>query len=222
MTAVEAVVQKAYGYTAQLRREAKIRGDKQFFTGIPCKHGHVANRCTSSGGCVKCANESEKRSRKKALEQNKDLYKKRYQDNKDKCKERVARYRERYPERIKEAQRKSNLKRKPQKAAAEMMRIAMKLQATPKWLTVDQIEQIKLIYITCQKTSKYAGYKCHVDHIVPLKGKHVCGLHVPWNLRVVSQSYNSKKHNSMEDVPYMYDVKSVVIHSSSLPWNWRS
>jgi len=67
-------------------------------------------------------------------------------------------------------------------------RKAAKLQRTPKWLTEQQLSEIRKLYETCPK-----GY--HVDHIVPLQGKNVSGLHVPWNLQVIPAKDNIKKSN---------------------------
>lgn len=70
-------------------------------------------------------------------------------------------------------------------------RRARKKNATPKWLNLEQLRMIKLIYAICPK-----GFE--VDHIVPLKGKNVCGLHVPWNLQYLTKEENLKKGNKVE------------------------
>ena len=70
------------------------------------------------------------------------------------------------------------------------LRKATKLRATPSWLTTEQLNEIKQIYINCPKGMQ-------VDHIVPLKGKEVNGLHVPWNLQYLTPKENSKKRNHL-------------------------
>lgn len=68
-------------------------------------------------------------------------------------------------------------------------RRAAQLQATPFWLTPKHIAEMR-------KTFAFAKAICgHVDHIVPLKGKTVCGLHVPWNLQVLDPASNMSKSN---------------------------
>jgi len=76
---------------------------------------------------------------------------------------------------------------------------ARKREATPRWLTRQQWEEIWQLYKDCPR-----GY--HVDHIVPLKAvepttnRHIaCGLHVPWNLQHLSKSENHKKKNRLYD-----------------------
>jgi hypothetical protein len=62
------------------------------------------------------------------------------------------------------------------------------IQRTPSWLTLAQRRQIQHFYKTCP-----AGF--HVDHIVPLRGKVVSGLHVPWNLQCLPAALNQRKGN---------------------------
>jgi 5-methylcytosine-specific restriction endonuclease McrA len=69
---------------------------------------------------------------------------------------------------------------------------------TPKWLCVEHKSQIRLAYVFAHAWSNLTGVKHHVDHIVPLRGKTVSGLHVPWNLRIVSAAKNLEKGNRLD------------------------
>ncbi len=66
---------------------------------------------------------------------------------------------------------------------------------TPKGLTSEHIEQIKAVYVERELLEKQSGLPLHVDHVVPLHGKTVSGLHVPWNLQIVPAKYNLSKGN---------------------------
>jgi hypothetical protein len=74
-------------------------------------------------------------------------------------------------------------------------RRAAKLQRTPKWLTKEQLKEMEKFYIEAARLTKETGIPHEVDHIEPLQGKEVSGLHVPWNLRVVPVSINRHKSN---------------------------
>jgi hypothetical protein len=79
--------------------------------------------------------------------------------------------------------------------AVETKRRALKLNATPKWLSKEQLQQIESVYWLARLEQELTDEQFHVDHIVPLKGKTVCGLHVPWNLQVLKASENLSKGN---------------------------
>lgn len=65
--------------------------------------------------------------------------------------------------------------------------------AKPKWLDEFEMLWIAEIYDAASKRG------LEVDHIVPIKGKTVCGLHVPWNMQLLTRSENSKKSNKFDD-----------------------
>lgn len=70
--------------------------------------------------------------------------------------------------------------------------------ATPKWLTKKHIEQVEYLYWLASDLTKICGEPYEVDHIIPLRGKNVCGLHVPWNLQILPRDLNRKKGSSYE------------------------
>ncbi len=67
--------------------------------------------------------------------------------------------------------------------------------ATPSWLTKFDHDYIKHIYVQDKELEKLDGTPRHVDHIIPLQGKTVCGLHVPWNLQILTAIENTSKGN---------------------------
>jgi hypothetical protein len=78
------------------------------------------------------------------------------------------------------------------RAATGAKRKSTKLQATPAW---SDIASIVKIYKSAVEATRFTGIKHHVDHIVPLQGGIVCGLHVSHNLMVLPGSDNSRKGN---------------------------
>lgn len=71
-------------------------------------------------------------------------------------------------------------------------------KATPKWV---DIEALALLH--AQRPSGY-----HLDHEVPLKGKNVCGLNVPWNLKLIPAQSNMRKHNFFCSSEWHFDPVS--------------
>jgi len=87
-------------------------------------------------------------------------------------------------------------KKNPDKAnALKAKRNAAKMLRTPVWLNSTHLKAIHEFYRQASELSIATGIQHHVDHIVPLRGKNVSGLHVPWNLQILTASENSAKNN---------------------------
>lgn len=89
---------------------------------------------------------------------------------------------------------------KPYYAAYQAVRTRHLMQAWPKWVEMDELEDI-------YKEAKYM--QLEVDHIIPLKNKSICGLHVPWNLQLLTRSQNAVKSNKYdEDLVCLVETKN--------------
>ena len=188
------------------RAEAKATGAKYYFTGEPCKHGHVALRKTK-GACVECLKtEWQQAAEKRAAyfvqynkkEEVKDKKHDWYLKNREQVMQAAA---ARSPEVIRayrNAWKQNNL---TQVRADTKARRRKHRQATPLWLTRKQKSEIRQMYQIAIIMTKTTGEQYVVDHIVPLRSDAVCGLHVPWNLRVMTQEENLRKSNKLLDTP---------------------
>jgi len=128
-----------------------------------------------------------------AKKKNAEYGKKWRAENRDK----IIAYR-RDPENLKKANERSKAWQKCNKGkvrARNRMRKKHVKEATPPWINRELRQWIYSFYETATILEDTEGIKYHVDHIVPLVNDRVCGLHVPWNLRVIPASENLKKGN---------------------------
>ena len=143
--------------------------------------------------------ENAKRIRKEWYERNKELTKQRAREwaaaNPEKRYAIHRKNREKDIENHNARNRDWNKRNRPKKAALQSKRRAAILQRTPKWLTEDDLWIIEEAYALAALRTKMFGFPWHVDHIIPLQGKLVSGLHVPENLQVIPGSDNVRKHN---------------------------
>jgi 5-methylcytosine-specific restriction endonuclease McrA len=188
------------------RKEAQALGAKYYFTGEPCKHGHIAPRKTK-GSCVECLKVEWTEGNEKRAE-----YFRQYNQSAAGKKAKEGYY-ERNREVViaRASSRPLSEKRVHQKAWKDRNLIWVRADtksrrrkhrnATPKWLTRAQKAEMRELYKIAITMTKTTGEKYVVDHIVPLRAEHVCGLHVPWNLRVITQEENLRKSNKLVDTP---------------------
>lgn len=115
--------------------------------------------------------------------------------NKAKQEDAIKGWRERNADRLAETYRDWASRNKDKVNAKWMKREASKKHRTPSWLTEDELWMIEQVYDIAAKRTQMLGMDFHVDHIVPLQGKTVSGLHVPWNLQVLPAKLNQQKSN---------------------------
>ncbi len=199
-----------------------------YFTGKPCKRGHIAPRRNSTRACLACekiinqayravkpeiyrvasrqyrqrnpgwATACAKSYRARNLEKVKAARRIYCKNNRQKLRATFAAWRERNAERRRAYRRTYWLSYKVRNAnkIAAIRRIlrARRRAAMPSW--ADQ-QQISRIYERARLITASTNVVHHVDHIVPLCHPRVCGLHVPWNLQIITADENQKKNNRL-------------------------
>jgi hypothetical protein len=153
--------------------EAKRQGVTYYFTGKPCKHGHISERFASSKACKQCVYE---RNRQRTT---KEDYWIDYGD--EAYKERKREASRRYYQKNKNKWDKLFVKRRKQERLS-------KRASTER----DKLE-IKRMKLEAQLLTINSGVKHEVDHIIPLIHEKVCGLHTKHNCQVLTKADNRRK-----------------------------
>lgn len=189
------------------RQEALRTGHPYYFTGKPCIHGHLSTRDSKDRKCRECElifiRKRVKRPEIKAknlawCRANKE--KRRISDRKkrekhgDRIRARMQEWLQRNREIVAEKRRVWAAANKPKIYALNAARRGREILATPPWADLYKAE-FEAIYAERERIERETGIKHHVDHIYPLKGKNSCGLHVPWNLQVITATENLRKNN---------------------------
>lgn len=194
------------------KTEARSQGLTRYFTGRPCKRGHVAERFVSTKHCVRCAGEASSmwkkanpakccavrnawaaanRERSRTIkaawnkanpEGQKARSRKWFLLNQEKANAATAAWRQSHPDKC---------------CALAARRHAALLKRIPAWA---DLSKIRTFYQKARELTESTGVEHHVDHIIPLRGKTVSGLHVETNLQVIPALANLSKGNRFEPI----------------------
>jgi 5-methylcytosine-specific restriction endonuclease McrA len=170
------------------RQTAQQSGLNKYFTGKPCKSGHISERYVHSGVCIACLRKNVDRYRASHREtvnlrtrtwrdHHPGYYTDRYAYDSSKSKEWTKRWKQANPARV---------------ALMQDRRGALLARATPTWA---EAELIKQVYRKRDELSKVWNIDLTVDHIIPIQSDTVCGLHCWANLQLIERSDNGRKHN---------------------------
>lgn len=192
------------------RAEALLAGESTYFTGKPCKGGHIAKRYVANWTCIVCHAKQHVEYLTQWRKENPEKLKKYSEKYAATHNESTRLWRQKNSEHCNQTQKQWNAKNREKRNllssewrkrnpelinALKAKRRADILNRTPKWLTKNEIWMIGEIYHLANLRTLATGIDWHVDHVIPLRGKLVSGLHTPYNLQVIPAFENLKKGN---------------------------
>jgi hypothetical protein len=193
------------------RIEALQNGATRYRGKACAKHPELGGeRYVASFGCITCVLEAVKKNQRKNLDlvharnrqyraSNTEKISQWHKDWRIKNAEydatRKAAYRTKNITKVKSAYKRYYEENYPRMLAKNNKRHADKLKRTPAWLTLDDLWMIEQAYEIAAVRSRLFGFQWHVDHVLPLRGKLVSGLHTPYNLQVIPAVENLRKSN---------------------------
>lgn len=182
------------------RNEAIENGHKFYFTGKFCVKGHIVLRRTSDGSCCDCRKLLNSQYRSRNVEKCKGRIRNHYQNNKEYYKNNAKIWATKNSDKNINSKKKWSHSEvgKLSKYESSARRRAFKLNATPVWLSTKDLLELKIFYSRARYLTITTGVLYHVDHIIPLNGNNVCGLHVPWNLQILKWRDNLIKSNTVQ------------------------
>jgi hypothetical protein len=179
---------------ATSRAKAIDAGCKRYFTGRPCKHGHVAERY-ATGGCVLCIATNHAVWRRLHPGKMAAYRKSWVKRNPDKMAALVASWAKRNPGKTTASKAKWRKLNPGTAAAGYAAQRSARLLRSPKWADRGAILSV---FKEAKRLTAETGILHNVDHEIPLQGRLVSGLHVHTNLRAIPAAVNARKHNKFE------------------------
>jgi hypothetical protein len=201
------------------RQEAKKLGLPTCYGSLCSKHPLLDGLRRISGACVECAKEAlrvnraankertQAQRRKDALklmakpemaQKKRDRDAKYRKENRENCRATILAWNAKNTEKVKLYAAKTKAKNKGNVNAHTVKRRLAKINRTPSWLTDDDNWMIQQAYELAALRTKMLGFSWHVDHVLPLQGELVSGLHTPYNLQVIPWFENVCKSNRYE------------------------
>lgn len=178
-------------------KDARAAGVKRYFTGLPCKHGHITERLVSTRKCCACNVMHVEGWRAENPAKVREYDARWRESNLEKAKASVLKWHGENRDRVQEAVRNWYAKNPHARTAKEAKRRASKRLRVPAWFGELDAFVMREAAKLAQLRKKISGIEWHVDHMIPLSARKASGLHCAANLQVIPAALNTKKMNRL-------------------------